>query len=79
MKIIFEEPRYFEYDKRTQVEEKFLECFKRLEDMVSEGFIPDIIFHEVNVFRFDIWLVLGTNKTLHNSNSGQKILRMTNR
>ena len=79
MKIIFEEPRYFEYDNRRQVEESFLECIKRLEDMVSEGFIPDIIFHEVNVFRFVIWLVLGNKKALLNSNSGQKILRMTNR
>ena len=55
MQIIFEDPYYFEYDNRRQVEESFLECFKRLEDMVSEGFIPDIIFHEVNVFRFDIF------------------------
>ena len=44
--MIFEEPRYFEYDNRRQVEETFLECFKRLEDMVKKGFIPDIIFPE---------------------------------
>ena len=48
MKIIFEEPRYFEYDSRRQVEETFLECFKRLEDMIKKGFIPDISFRGVN-------------------------------
>ena len=79
MQIIFEDPYYFEFDNRRQVEDSFLECFKRLEDMVSKGFIPDIIFHEVNVFRFDICLVLGNKKELPNLNSGQKILRMTNR
>ena len=64
MQIIFEDPYYFEFDNRRQVEESFLECFKRLEDMVSEGFIPDIIFHEVNVFRFDIFIVSKRKKTL---------------
>ena len=48
MEIIFEEPRYFKYDSRRQVEETFLECFKRLEDMIKKGFIPDIIFRGVN-------------------------------
>ena len=53
MNIIVEDPSYFNKKGKGQLEEGFLHCFQRLEDMVTGLCIPDIIFKDkVNVFRF---------------------------
>ena len=51
MNTIFENPHYFDHGR--QLEEGFLECFDRLQAMICSGFIPDIIFPEVNVYRYN--------------------------
>ena len=51
MNIIFESPHFF--DNGRQLEQGFQECLNKLEAMVSDGFVPDIIFPDVNVYRFE--------------------------
>ena len=52
MNIIVEDPSYF--NKKRGLEEGFLHCFQKLEEMVTGSFIPDILFQEVNVLRTKI-------------------------
>ena len=50
MNIIFDSPNFFDNGRR--LEQGFQECLNKLKDMVSDGFIPDIIFPDVNVYRY---------------------------